>query len=81
MDIQKALINIIREIGNLEYDDIKISSCNNLTELGISSIELIQIIVTCEDCFNIIFEDAFMQVEIINDFQRLEEAIKRMKNG
>lgn len=78
MEVRERLIKIIKEVGDLKCDDKIISQSHDLGSLGLNSLELIQMVVAFEDEFDIILGDEFLQIDVINDFQNLEDAIKGM---
>lgn len=70
MEVKERLIKVIGKLAR--KGDICISDNTNLNEdIGIDSVDFIKLIVEIETEFDFIFDDEYMNYELLNSFGQL----------
>lgn len=75
--IKKKVVEIIEQIANLDMDLMEyFTNQDDMSGMGLSSLEYIQLIVFLEEDFGIEFGDDVFQEEYFKDINKIVEYIK-----
>lgn len=77
MEIEKKLIEIVKEIlGDLALTEVSVDK-NLVDELGMDSKDMLRFILGIEENFNIEFEDEELDIEVLSDLSKVAEIVIR----
>ena len=74
--IQKRLREVIVKALNLDVDPADIKSENMIEELGISSVDALEILIWVENEFDIMIDDNDLSQELVSSLTNLEGYIR-----
>lgn len=76
--MKERLIKLIKSIFDFEVDENDISKVHDLVEdLGLDSLQLVELVVCIEDEFNINIEDDDLDIEKISSIDNLCKLIEK----
>ena len=81
MNIEKEVKDIILSILNVEKLPYELTCISKLSEIGLDSIKLIEMIINLENKFEITFEDEELDIDIINNYRKIIEIIRSKYNS
>lgn len=76
METKEQIVSVIASALNLETELVNgTSGDDNLSRVGVDSVNFIEIIISLEDKFNIVFDDEELLLDNLNTLNKLEKVI------
>lgn len=77
MSISEKLCNVISNVTNKHIDLSKLAGKNLHSELGLTSVDALELLIRIEGEFGITIDDSDLSLELLSDFQSLENYVNK----
>ncbi|CAK2440223.1 Carrier domain-containing protein [Vibrio crassostreae] len=75
MSISTRLYEVISNATGRDVDQEKLQSNNMIDELGLTSVDSLEVLIRIEGEFDIMIDDSDLSMDLLGDFNKLEEYV------
>jgi len=77
MSISEKLCNVISNVTNKQIELSELAGKNLNSELGLTSVDALELLIRIEGEFGITIDDSDLSLELLSDFQTLENYVNK----
>ncbi|WP_020405403.1 acyl carrier protein [Hahella ganghwensis] len=81
MSISEKLCSVISNVTNKQINLTELADKNLNSELGLTSVDALELLIRIEGEFGITIDDSDLSLELLSDFQTLEKYVSSKLNS